>query len=470
MSDRALLRLSVAAAGLGLLGLALVWTAAPPVASGWGADSVRVLGGAILIVAAGAAVVALVNVDAAWPLSLGLAAAMFSGNWDLIGTPLPLDRVLIAVGLASILLRARTSDDVLGGQPRLVHAAIALAAVYAIVSAVLAETIDDRAARFALLDRYGFVPFALFCTAPVAFATERQRRILLGTLVAMGGYLSFTAFAERIGVDALVVPNYITDDSVGIHADRARGPFVEAVANGMALFQCGVAAALFGYLTPDRRARILAAAIVAASALSLLFTLTRSVWIGSSAALVVAFLSARELRRYLLPVALLVVVAVSVALAAIPGLSGDISARRADQVPVWDRRNSNNAALEMLKDRPLLGFGWFTFAEHSADFMRLGPDYPLTRTGLEEHNVFLSNAVELGLVGLILWGGALALAIGGAILRRGPPELRPWRIALVAIAVQWLVIANFVPLGYALPTAMLWLWAGLVYPPARRDA
>jgi hypothetical protein len=59
-------------------------------------------------------------------------------------------------------------------------------------------------------------------------------------------------------------------------------------------------------------------------------------------------------------------------------------------------------------------------------------------------------------------------AIGGAILRRGPPELRPWRIALVAIAVQYLVIANFVPLGYALPTAFLWLWAGVVY--ARRPA
>jgi putative inorganic carbon (HCO3(-)) transporter len=415
-------------------------------------------------------VVALLNVDPAWPLSLGVVGQMFSGNWDLIGAPVPVDRILIAVGLLSLLLRARTSDDVFGGPPRLVHGALAVAAAYGIVSAVMAGTIDDRHARFALLDRYGLLPFVLFSVAPAVYATARQRRILLGTLVAMAGYLAYTAGAERIGVDALVVPGYITDPEVGIHIDRSRGPFIEAVANGMALFQGAVATALFAWLTPSRRARIAALVIVAACALGLLFTLTRSVWLSSSIALVAALLLARELRRYVLPVALLAVAGVSLATATIPGLADDIARRRADQEPVWDRRNSNRAALEMLAARPLVGFGWFTFAQHSADYMRLGPDYPLTRVGLEEHNVYLSHAVELGLIGLSLWAIALLLAIGGAIWRRGPPELRPWRIALVAIAVQWVVIANFVPLGYALPTAMLWLWAGIVYPRARADA
>jgi putative inorganic carbon (hco3(-)) transporter len=470
LTEPVLVRLWIAAAALGLLGLAVVSTVSPPVVSGSGADTAHVVGWVILGLGAASAVVALLSVDPAWPLSIGLAGEMFSGNWDVMGVPVPVDRLLIAVGVLSILLHARPSSDVFGGPPRLVHGALVVAAAYAIVSAVMAGTLDDRDARFALLDRFGLLPFVLFSVAPVAYATERRRRILLGTLVAMAGYLAFTAVAERVGVDALVVPHYITDPSIGIHIDRARGPFTEAVANGMGLFQGAVATVLFAHLYPSRRVRLLAAVIVGASALGLLFTLTRSVWIGSSVALVAAFLSARELRRYLLPGALAVVVGVALATAVIPGLAGDIRARRADQAPVWDRRNSNRAALAMMAQRPLLGFGWFTFADRSADYMRLGPDYPLTRVGLQEHNVYLSHAVELGLVGLVLWAGALLLALGGAILRRGPPELRPWRIALVAIAVQWLVIANFVPLGYAMPTAMLWLWAGIVYPRARRDA
>ena len=63
----------------------------------------------------------------------------------------------------------------------------------------------------------------------------------------------------------------------------------------------------------------------------------------------------------------------------------------------------------------------------------------------------------------MLWGAALFYAIGAAIFRRGPPELRWWRVGLIAIAVQWFVVANFVPLGYALPNALLWLWAGVAW-------
>ena len=60
---------------------------------------------------------------------------------------------------------------------------------------------------------------------------------------------------------------------------------------------------------------------------------------------------------------------------------------------------------------------------------------------------------------------ALAVGVGGALFRRGPPELRPWRIGLFAIAVQWFVVANFVPLNYAFPNALMWLWAGVVSGP-----
>ena len=78
------------------------------------------------------------------------------------------------------------------------------------------------------------------------------------------------------------------------------------------------------------------------------------------------------------------------------------------------------------------------------------------------HNVFLLFATELGLVGLTLFLCCFVVAIGGAIARRGPPELLPWRVGLLAIATFCLVIASFAPMGYVFPSMIPWLWAGIV--------
>jgi putative inorganic carbon (HCO3(-)) transporter len=76
--------------------------------------------------------------------------------------------------------------------------------------------------------------------------------------------------------------------------------------------------------------------------------------------------------------------------------------------------------------------------------------------------VFLSNAVELGLAGALLWAAALAMAVGGAVFRRGPPEVEPWRLGLLAFAACWFVVSNFSPLGYTFSNYVLWIWAGMV--------
>ncbi len=88
--------------------------------------------------------------------------------------------------------------------------------------------------------------------------------------------------------------------------------------------------------------------------------------------------------------------------------------------------------------------------------------YPGIGVGQGVHNVFLGNASELGIPGAVLWACGLVLAIGGALVRRAPPELEPWRIGLVALAAQWLIVANLTPLPWAFPTLVLWTWAGVV--------
>jgi putative inorganic carbon (hco3(-)) transporter len=412
-----------------------------------------------LVTAAALAVIAW-HADPAWTLSLGAAATMFSGNWALLGFPIGPDRLVLVFGVIAVALRAPGLGRRAPLRLQFVHVLLVLAALYAILSAVWAGT-TDTASVYALLDRFGIVPFLVFLVAPFAFRTARQRAILIGTLVAVGLYLSLTAIAESVGLTAFVFPGYITDPNVGIHFGRSRGPFVEASANGLAIVMCGAAAAVA--LTCWRgRWRLVAWATLALCALGILLTLTRSAWIAAILGAALAMLAARRLRRYLLPALAGLVVVLAVALATVPALSSNIQSRAADESPVWDRRNMVTAAVGMIDERPLVGFGWATFAAESPDYFRQADTYPQQGEGLVVHNVYLLYAAQLGLLGVFLWAAAFGLAVLGPILARGDPQLYAWRIGLVAVGTSWAVVAMFAPLSQAFPNLMVLMWAGIV--------
>jgi O-antigen ligase len=224
---------------------------------------------------------------------------------------------------------------------------------------------------------------------------------------------------------------------------------------------CGVASIVAVFTWRDRRWRIVAFVVAALCALGVLFTLTRAIWIGAIAGSVLALLGVRSMRRFLIPALAVGFVLVLGALATVPGLQSQVNKRTSDQSPIWDRNNSNRAAERMVQARPFVGFGWGRFPTDSADYYRQNPNYPMTLVA-EVHNVYLSNAAELGLIGGGLWLLALVAAIGGAVFRRGPPELDPWRIGLIGVAVAWGVAAASEPGGVVMPTLLLWTWAGVV--------
>lgn len=337
---------------------------------------------------------------------------------------------------------------------------LAAAVVYATGSALAAGTFADTDSFFRLLQIYGLLPFLAFLTAPLVFRHRRDREILLVAFIGLGAYLGLTALFEAVRFDALVFPKYILDPNYGTHFGRARGPFVEAVTNGAALYVCAVAAAIAftSWRRPSKRA--LAAGICALCLLGTFLTLQRSVWLATLLATIVAMLSIRELRRLMVPVLAVGVLAVLAALAFIPGLAGNTQERLGDQRTVQDRENANRAALNMVESRPLQGFGWGEFNERSADYFQLSPDYGLSRTVV--HNLFLGLAAELGLIGLTLWIVGFLLGVVGAMVARAPPDLLPWRAGLVAIGVFYLVVSNFVP-PVVFPNLIVWLWAGIVW-------
>jgi putative inorganic carbon (hco3(-)) transporter len=405
------------------------------------------------------------NVDPAWLISAGIAASMFSGNWEQLGirTTFVPDRVLIIGAVVAVVFRLGPSRDRPPLELRTVHFALAAALAYALISMVSVDTTGNHSAVFALLDQFGVIPFLVFTIAPTVFRTTHQRAILLGSLVATGAYLSLTALFEKLKLDALIWPDYITSPYVGTHYGRSRGPFAEAVANGLALYACAVAAAM-AFVTwrrPLLRARAAATSVLCLVGVQL--TVTRAIWLGAIAATTVVLVAAPPLRRFLAPAIAAGLLLVFGAFAAVPGLASQARDRQKDQSPVWERRNSDAAALRMIQAEPLVGFGWYHHDESAEPFFKMSPSFPLSGEKAGMHNVFLTYAVGLGLVGFGIWLAGALLAFGGAVRPRGPPELVPWRIGLGAVVMCYVVSGMAGPLAYVYPTLLAWAWAGVAY-------
>jgi putative inorganic carbon (HCO3(-)) transporter len=426
-----------------------------------------------LAAVAGAGLVYLVlRVDPAWILTAGLVATVFAGHWEQLGlsTTASPHRILLVTGLLAVILRAPGARDRPPIEFRPVHFVLAAALGYALVSSIAAGTLERSNARFGLLDAFGLLPFMIFLVVPVAFATERQRRILLGSLVAVGGYLAVTALLERLKLTALVFPRYINDPNVGTHFGRARGPFVEAGADGLALFACAVAAGIALTLWRHRWQRVCAAIVVVLAPVGLLLTVTRSVWLAAVVGTFLAVVTTPGLRRFLVPIAVAGVTAVLLSFALIPGVAKQARDRQSDQGSVQERQNTTAAGLRMVADRPLVGFGWDRGNDRIDPYFRLDPNIPLKGEAAGFHNIYLQYAVNLGLVGLGLWLLGGGMAVGGALARRAPASVRPWQVGLKAFLGAWAVLGLSTPGSYSFSTFLLWTWAGVVVGTSPRRA
>ncbi len=413
------------------------------------------------------------HTEPAWLMTAAIIGSTFNSNWGEFGVPggLAPDRLILLAAILGLLLRSPAALD----RPRFhlepVHALLAATLIWAIGSAIAAQTLSRPDTFFFLLDRLA-VPFAVFALAPLAFRTPRHRAGFLAALVVFGGYLGLTAVFETFGPTALVVPHFIHD--TGFQSERAQGPFLESTVNGVALYACAVASAIAIATWRIRWKRMGAGFVLLLCALGLLFTLTRSVWIATVVASVMTLALTPRLRRFLLPAAVAGAAVVLLLLAFVPKFDTSVNNRTHNQLTVWERRNVDAAAIKMVSRRPLTGFGIGTFNERNAEFFPLLGDVPqvvtVDTTQIAIHNVFLLFAVEQGLVGVTLLVASLLAAVGSALLARGPPELRAWRPGLFAIAAYWVVAANFAPLGQVFPSMIVWLWAGIVLGAATRES
>lgn len=390
----------------------------------------------------------------------GLALSVLSKHSQYLGFPVSPDRPLLAAGVGLLFL---TGNLLAAGQLRWrwVHTFMVATVLWILWSALSHQTLLDSQGFFALLDRI-IVPFVLFALAPLIFRTQADRRLLIKTLIPLGLYLGLTAIFEMIGPRVLVFPAYIADVRVGDVWGRARGPLLSAEANGMIL-----AASLFAALIGLRHFRGVWKAIAALTlpicAVGVLLTLTRSVWLGTVVGVLAMALLTPSLRRRLPLIIAGGVALVGAILMTLPSLTQLVVDRLTTQRSVYDRANTNAAALRMVADHPIDGVGWTRFMPLSADWVRQSDTYPITHVAIEVHNVVLGRAAEVGLVGAALWVGCVLAGPVLAVIRRPrDPALEDWRLVLIGFGCLWGIAIMLSPVPYQLPNNFLWLLAGLV--------
>jgi O-antigen ligase len=369
-----------------------------------------------------------------------------------------------------------------------VHLLMLITVLYTVASGVLAGTLGSKSAIFDLLDRLGAIPFLIFALAPVIFSGPRERAWLLATLVGIGAYIGLTAIFESLGPHSLVFPHYIRALDTARQSTQATGPFSAVVTEGFACFACAVAAIIASARWRGGW-RWLAICVAVVCLFRSFLSFERGVWIGAIAGALMAGILAREIRRWLLPAIPVCVLAVIAILALVPSLHSTASTRLNSIYPVWDRQNQTVAALNMIQAKPLFGFGWDNYAKTADPYFRLAPNRLLTGypSSLQQadlggsnsagstpaspelgqvagalHDSYLSFAVELGLVGACLWLACVLWGlIGSAFSPVKDPDLRAWRIGLVAIAVCFLVVCAIDPLSQNFTQLILWMWAGV---------
>ena len=333
------------------------------------------------------------------------------------------------------------------------------------VASVLGQPYDCE--TWSLLASKFIVPFALFHLAGLVFATERRfRQFELFALVVLG-YLSFTAIAFLVGAKSLIFPRFILDESLGFHADRARGPLLQAVANGVSLNLLGLLA-----LHACRRGSVRgvkAVVVLASLPIAILATMTRAVWLSfTGTVLALIFLSKnRALRLACVGLVLVAGLGLLVVLSSHES-AGALSDRLAQRGPVDYRQAVYAGGWDMFLQRPLAGWG---FHQMPAELPRHVSGY--SEKLLYPHNTYLELLVEHGMVGLVLYFWLMweMWRLGrGAIPdkeKRGfldPQFHRMWPILL---AVYWLN-ASMVVMSYQFVNGLLFTMAGMLAAQRRR--
>ena len=331
-------------------------------------------------------------------------------------------------------------------------------AMMAVIS-VASQPFDNR--TWCLVAAKFIVPFSLFHLAGLAFREEQWRERFEVFAIVVLAYLCFTSIAFLIGAKSLIFPRFILDESLGYHADRARGPLLQAVANGVSLNLLGLIA-LHSLLRGKIRG-IKAVVLLASLPIAILATMTRAVWL--SFAVSVGFLILRsqnkKLRRICKAVAIMAVVGALFALS-FHSQRQTLTDRFGESGPLDYRQAVYAGGWQMFLEKPLTGWGVNQMPEELARHVS-----GYHEKELYPHNTYLELLVEHGIFGLVLYVWLMWEIVrlkDGAVPRNERTGLLDQQFHAmwpVLLGVYW-VNAAVVVMNYQFVNGLLFTMAGML--------
>jgi putative inorganic carbon (HCO3(-)) transporter len=406
-----------------------------------------------------------------WPLQLLLAspaslflaalAAMLLRHPDVAFYEI--DRVAFGLLVLSVAARAVVQRTPLFHVERATWPMLGLA-VLALAS-VAAEPFDHE--TWCLLAAKFIVPFTLFHLAGTVFTEETSLRRFETFLLIVLAYLSFTAIAFLVGAKSLIFPHFILDESLGYHADRARGPLLQAVANGVSLNLLGLLA-LHSFCR-RRLCGLKAALLLASLPVAILATMTRTVWITFAGTVMAMIVRPPSLavRRLCIGLALVGTVGLIIVLSARDSGKA-IADRFEERGPVDFRQAVYAGGWQMFLERPLTGWGVNQMPTELARHVS-GYEHRV----LYPHNTYLELLVEHGVAGLALylWLMWEMWRLGSGFVpkseRSGFLDRQFHRLWPILLAIYW-VNAALVVMNYQFVNGLLFTLAGILAAQQRR--
>jgi O-antigen ligase len=393
-------------------------------------------------------------------LFLAMLAAMLLRNQNV--DFYEIDRVAFGLVVIAVVGRAMVQRQRLFVLERITWPMLGLATL--VMGSVMGQPFSTE--TWSLLASKFIVPFVLFHLAGLVFTGEREFRQFEIFALLVLAYLSFIAIAFLVGARSLIFPRFILDESRGFHPDRARGPFLQAVANGVSLNILGLVA-LHAYKRGSVRGlKILL--LLASVPVAILATMTRTVWLSFAGSVVVLVLYSKNRRLQRAAAGLALVSVIGFAVLSSHELRSALSDRLEERGPVEFRQAVYAGSWQMFLERPLTGWG---FHQMPADLPRYVSEYK--DKVLYPHNTYLELLVEHGVVGLALYvwlmweiwrlgRGAIPAAAKNGFL--DPLFHRLWPILLV---VYW-INAALVVMSYQFVNALLFTMAGMLAAQRRR--
>lgn len=277
-----------------------------------------------------------------------------------------------------------------------------------------------------------FVPLGIYFVARNLGNDPRAFRVFNWGLMGLGAYLALIAICEVKGWYGLIFPKFIINAEETEFLGRGRGPFLNPIACGMYQMMalcCGMV--WWGRANTTQKAWLVAFAGLMLT--GIFCTLTRSVWLATGMVLAIyVWRQAGQTWRGIF------LVAAPVAAVVLLFLVGDRinSFKRDKEVTAEEMSESIElrpllaiVAGRMIEEKPLFGHGLRQYSKYRAHYtIKSEADRPLQKVlPYVQHNLFLSYAVDIGLIGL----GIYLLALGSwfwiAIKLWWHPQL-PWDV------------------------------------------